>query len=104
MKMNQLKAMWQSLVLQHFAGGNQVDGIKPELGVFSAAGCPFTRAFAVQTYPDPNHRLDPDFLGGPNGLLQFFQLFDHDNDALVQFSPKERDPDEGLVLITITND
>src|SRR5438876_962739 len=104
MKVDQLEAMRQPLALQHFAGGNQADGIKSELGILSAAGSPFACAFACQTHPDSNHRLDPDFLRGPNGLLEFFQLFNHDDDQLAQFAPEKRDPDEGRVLVTITDD
>ena len=103
MKMDQLEAMRQSLALQYFAGGNQADGIEPELGVLPAAGCPFARAFAVQAHPDANQRLDPDFLGGPDGLLELFQLFNHDDDQLAQFAPHKCDPNKGRILVAIAN-
>ena len=69
MEMDQFQAMWESLALQNFAGGNKANCIEPELRIFPSARRPFTRAFASQTHPDPNQRLDPNFPGGTNGLL-----------------------------------
>src|SRR5438477_6888610 len=96
--------MLQSLALQHFAGRDQTHGIETELGVLTAAGRPFARARAVQTDPDSNHRLDPDFPGCPNGLFQFFQLLDYDDDELAQFAPEKRDSNKCRILVTITDD
>src|SRR6266513_1396247 len=99
MKMDQLEAMRQSLTLQYFAVGNQADGIEPELGVLPATGCPFARAFAVQAPPDANQRLDPDFLGGPDGLLELFQLLRHNAAQLPHSAPPPSPPNQGRILV-----
>src|SRR5213595_1069641 len=96
--------MRQPLTLQRLAGGNEIDGIESKLRVLASTGGPFARAFAGQTDPNANERFDPNFLGGPNGLLQFFQLFDHDDDLFVEFTPQKRDPNKSRILVAIAND
>src|SRR5437588_1575485 len=102
--MNQFQAMRQPFAFQHIAGGNEIEGIESKLRVLASAGGPFARAFAGQPDPNANERFDPNFLGGPNGLLQFFQLLDHDDDLLVEFAPQKRDPNKSRILVAIAND
>src|SRR5207248_748597 len=96
--------MRQPFAFQHIAGGNEIEGIESKLRVLASTGGPFARAFAGQTDPNANERFDPNFLGGPNGLLQFFQLFDHDDDLFVEFTPQKRDPNKSRILVAIAND
>src|SRR5213079_972672 len=98
MEVDQLQAMRQPLALQHLAGGNEIDGIESKLRVLASAGGPFARAFAGQTDTNANERLDPNFLGSPNSLLKLFQLFDHDDNLLVQFAPQQRNPNKSRIL------
>ena len=60
-KMDQFQAMRQALRLQHLAGCDQTNGIETKLGILTATGSPFAGAFAVQSHPDANQRLNPDF-------------------------------------------
>src|SRR6476469_7195815 len=101
--MNQLQAMRQPLTLQHVAGGNEIDGIESKLRVLASTGGPFARAFTGQTDTNANERFDPNFLGGANGLLQFFQLLNYDDDLFVQFAPQQGDPNKSRILIAIAN-
>src|SRR5436190_4136268 len=96
--------MRQSFAFQHVARGKEIDGIESKFRVLASTGGPFARAFAGQTDPNANERFDPNFLGGPNGLLQFFQLFDHDDDLFVEFTPQKRDPNKSRILVAIAND
>src|SRR5205823_12839763 len=96
--------MRQPFAFQHIAGGNEIEGIESKLRVLASTGGPFARAFAGQTHPNANERFDPNFLGGPNGLLQFFQLFNHADDLFVAFTPQKRDPNKSRILVAIAND
>src|SRR4051794_31337793 len=89
---------------QHFAGGDKARRIETELGVLTAARRPFPGAFIIETHTNTDERLDANFFGGADRLLQFFQLLDYDHCRLPQFSPEERDADVSLVLVAVTND
>src|SRR5437899_3894543 len=95
--------MRQPFALQHLAGGKEIDGIESELRVLSSTGGPFARAFTGQTDTNANEWFNPNFLGGPNGLLQFFQLRNYDDDLFVQFAPQQGDTNKSRILIAIAN-
>src|SRR6476469_6757673 len=95
--------MRQSFAFQHVAGGKEIDGIESKLRVLASTGGPFARAFAGQTDTNANERFNPNFLGGPNGLLQFFQLLNYNDDLFVQFAPQQGDPNKSRILVAIAN-
>src|SRR5438270_10845685 len=101
--MNQLQAMRQSFAFQHVARGKELDGISSQFRVLASTGGPFAPAFAGQMDTNANERFDPNFLGGPNGLLQFFQLLNYDDDLFVKFAPQQGDPNKSRILIAIAN-
>src|SRR6266480_2427737 len=103
MEVDQLQAMRQPLALQRLAGGNEIDGIESKLRVLASTGGPFARAFAGQTDTNANERFHSNFLGGPNGLLQFFQLLNYNDDLFVQFAPQQRDSNKSRILVAIAN-
>src|SRR5262245_54100113 len=103
MEMNKLKAMPEALRLQHFARHDQVRRAQAELRVLSPARRPFSRAFAMQSYPDPDVGLDAHFLCNPQRLFQFLQFFDNYHDRLAETTAKHGRPDKGSVLVAVAN-
>jgi hypothetical protein len=80
MEMKQLEAMGQLLCLEHFSRGQQLGRCETELGVFTAALCPFAGAFAQETASNSDQWLNSDLSRYRQNLFQLFELLDdHDH-------------------------
>ena len=56
--------------------------------------------------PDANadHRFDPDFVCGPNGLLEFLEFFNDDDNQLPEFATEQRDTNKSGIFVSVADD
>ncbi len=103
-EMDELEAMGQALGFEQFAGGDEIGGVESELGVLPAARGPFARAFAMQSDTDADVGLDSHLSRHADGLLQFLDLLDHDDDRFAEPAPEHGGANVGAVLVAVADD
>ena len=103
-KWTSLRQCASPAALQHFARRHQAGGIETELRVLTAARRPFSRALAVKPHTNADVRLDANFLGRANRLLEFLEFLDHDDDGLAELATEQRDANESAVLVAVADD
>src|SRR5437870_6802165 len=102
--MNQLEAMREARLFQHLAGVDEIGRVETELRVLTATGRPFAGTFAVKPDANADHRFDPDFVCGPDGLLEFLEFFNDDDNQLREFATGERDTNKSGILVSVADD
>src|SRR5689334_7467422 len=103
MEMDEFQAMRQPRGLQHLTRCYQVGGIESELGVLATARGPSAGTFAMQSYANPDVRFNPNFFRCANGVFQLLQFFDYDDGGLAEFASEQRNPNERLILVSVTD-
>src|SRR5216683_5420023 len=104
MEMKEFETMCQSGFFQHLTGGYETGCVETEFSVFAAARRPFARAFAIQASTNTDERFDADLVRNANGLLEFFQLFGHNDDRVAKFSTEKCNANESWIFVAVADD
>ena len=96
--------MRQPGLFQYLTGSNETGCVETEFSVFATARRPFARAFAIQAGTNADVWFNADLVRRANGLLEFFQLFNNNDDRLAKFATEKCDANEGGIFLAVADD